>query len=131
MTRWQHGGRRPGAGRKSPLGGRLLDRPYTVNLTTEGLDALSTLTKTHGLSRNAIIGALLIQHADALGDTPEIARGPVVRHPLAIRLPRQAAAKLVAAHIRTARSYADITESLLRVFTPGTVWPTPATRLSR
>lgn len=61
-----HGGARPGSGRKSLFPGKAKDKPVSVSLTPLGRSQLDAASARLGLSRSDIIEALVRQHAAAL-----------------------------------------------------------------
>jgi hypothetical protein len=127
-----HGGVRAGAGRKSIFGAKALRKPYAMDFTPQGRKALATLERRTKLSRNAIIGSLALQFADALvfdGDTPFPGKqGSAV---LSIRVPPEAGAKLAAARVRTGCSYSDIGEALVRWYGRAATFPTAGPQKAR
>src|SRR5262245_15978214 len=127
-TKQQHGGARPGAGRKSVFRSKALDKPFAMDFTPAGRRALDVLVRRTGLSRNAVVGTLALRFADRVtfnGATPYPDKA---RSVLSIRVPREAAAKLTAARIRTAHSYSDIGEALVREFGDEARYPDPSRR---
>ena len=119
-----HGGARPGSGPKTIFGGsKALTKPIAMDFTPRGRRELARLVKRTGLSRNAVIGWLALRHADALSYTDAMVFPGKARDVLSIRLPREAAAKLAAARVRTGRSYSDIGEALVRGYGPAETFP--------
>lgn len=116
------GGYREDAGRKSAFPGKVLDKPFYMDLTPAGHKVLDTLTAREGLSRNDVFGHLAMKYLDRLEQRPEF-QAPGVVFPgkqaagvLSIRLDREAGARLTATRFRTGKSYSDIGEGLIRWF---------------
>jgi len=110
-----HGGKRRGAGRKSIFGTKLKEKAFAMDFTPEGRRALDALVRRTGLSRNAVVALLALQHAEQLVFAPDARPFPdKAGHVLSIRVPGDAAVKLRAARVRTKRSYSDLGEALVR-----------------
>ena len=118
VTTTAHGGARAGAGRKSVFPSKALAKPFAMDFTPAGRAKLDALVAKTGLSRNAVIATLALQFADFVAFPIGEGRPfpDKARHVLSIRVPREAAAKLAAARIRTEHSYSDIGELLVTVF---------------
>lgn len=119
----QHGGARDGAGRKSVFGVKAVAKPFAMDFTTNGRRALASVTRRTKLSRNAVIAALALEHADALTFAEADVFPDKAREVLSIRVPPKAATKLKAARRRTGRSYSDIGEALVRGYADRTTFP--------
>lgn len=112
-----HGGARAGAGRKSVFAAKALSKPFAMDFTPAGRARLDALVDRTGLSRNAVIATLALQFGDDVVFTDGVRPYPAkARTVLSIRMPRDAAAKLAAARIRTGRSYSDVGEELVTTF---------------
>ena len=60
-----HGGARPGSGRKAVFTGKE-EQPRSILLTTDAAEKLEEAVSRTGMSRNDVMCALLLKHADAL-----------------------------------------------------------------
>jgi hypothetical protein len=97
-----HGGWRPGAGRKSIFAAKAVQKPFSVAMTPAGLRALRALTIRTGLSRNSVVAVLALQHADDVRfEGPGVVFVGKSTYRDSIRVPPEAAKKLRAAHRRT------------------------------
>jgi hypothetical protein len=129
MAKGQHGGARPGAGRKSVFGAKALAKPFSMDFTPAGRKALDALVRRTTLSRNAVIATLALQFADRLTfDLAAPFPGKLATAVLSIRVPPDAGAKLAAAHVRTGKSYSDIGEALVRWHGASARYPSLTTR---
>jgi len=123
-TMAQHGGARPGAGRKSIFGAKALDKPFAMDFTPGGRRVLDALVRRTGLSRNAVLAVLALRHADALVFEERDPFPDKAREVLSIRVPPEPGAKLAAARVRTGHSYSDIGEALVRWHGAAAKFPT-------
>lgn len=132
MTRRQqqtHGGARTGAGRKSVFGKKAVAKPFAMDLTPEGRQALFALCARTGLSRNGVVGVLALQFADVLGFPEEgVVYPDKAQDVISIRVPKDAASKLRAARRRTGKGFSDIGEALIRQFGRKAKYPRPPKR---
>jgi hypothetical protein len=60
-----HGGARPGSGRKAVFTNKE-EQPRSILLTADAAEKLTDAVERTGMSRNDVVCALLLKHADAL-----------------------------------------------------------------
>jgi hypothetical protein len=118
------GGYRENAGRPSAFPGNTDEKPFYMDFTPAGYKVLDGLSKREGLSRNDLLAHLALRHADKLVSMKDFTVDGVVFpgkrafNVMAIRLPKDAGAKIKRVGRDTQKSDSDIGEALVRWFGP-------------